>query len=93
MRYLHGACIHDIRDQTQDPLTLDADVLDGAKELGLNVSAVAEAALGKAVAEARRTQWLEENAQAFAAQAAWHEQHGHPLADILLAPGGGSWRA
>jgi antitoxin CcdA len=74
-------------------LTLDADVLDSAKELGLNVSAVAEAALGKAVADARRTQWLEENAQAFAAQAAWHEQHGHPLADILLAPGGGSWRA
>ena len=74
-------------------LSLDTDVLDCAKELGLNVSAVAEAALGKAVAEARRTRWLEENARAFAAQAAWHEQHGHPLADILLAPGGGSWRA
>jgi antitoxin CcdA len=74
-------------------LSLDADVLDCAKELGINVSAVAEAALEQATAEARRTQWLKENARAFAAQAAWHEQHGHPLADILLAPGGGSWRA
>lgn len=69
-------------------LTLDAEVLDCAKELDINVSAVAEAALKDAVASARQAHWLKQNAEAFAAQAAWHERHGHPLADIISAPGG-----
>jgi antitoxin CcdA len=73
-------------------LTLDAEVLDGAKALNINVSAVAEAALKSAVAEARQQHWLNQNAGAFAAQAAWHERHGHPLAEILSAPGGTSWK-
>ena len=63
-------------------LTLDAEVLDSAKALDINVSAVAEA---------RRKQWLTENADHFAAQAAWHERNGHPLADIMSAPGAASW--
>ncbi|MCF8210707.1 MAG: type II toxin-antitoxin system CcdA family antitoxin, partial [Rhodoferax sp.] len=69
-------------------LTLDAEVLDCAKALEINVSAVAEAALKSAVASARHSQWLKQNEQAFAAQAAWHERNGHPLADIISAPGG-----
>lgn len=72
-------------------LTLDASVLDEAKDLGLNLSVIAEAALEKAVIQARRRKWLEENAGAFAAQSDWHERHGHPLADIIAAPGGSSW--
>ncbi|MEP2981734.1 MAG: type II toxin-antitoxin system CcdA family antitoxin [Sulfitobacter sp.] len=72
-------------------LTLDAKALEGARELGINVSAVAEAALVKAVSEARREQWLVENADAFAAQSNWHARNGHPLADIIAAPGGASW--
>ena len=51
-------------------LTLSAEVLDQAKASEINVSAVAEAALQKAVADARRQQWLKENADAFVAQAA-----------------------
>lgn len=74
-------------------LTLDAEVLESAKALDINVSAVAEAALKSAVTQARRTQWLNQNAQAFAAQAAWHERNGHPLADIISSPGGTSWSA
>jgi antitoxin CcdA len=74
-------------------LTLDAELMDGAKALGINVSAVAEAALKSAVASARHAQWLEQNANAFAAQAAWHERHGHPLAEIMTAPGSASWNA
>jgi antitoxin CcdA len=74
-------------------LTLDAEVMDSAKALGINVSAVAEAALKNAVASARHVQWLQQNAEAFAAQAAWHELHGHPLADIMTAPGSASWNA
>ena len=72
-------------------LTLDAEALEAARELGLNVSAVAEAALIEAVASAQRKRWLADNAEAFAAQSDWHERHGHPLADIMIAPGGSSW--
>jgi antitoxin CcdA len=72
-------------------LTLDAAALDDAKDLGINVSAVADAALLKAVTEARRKQWLDRNAEAFAAQSDWHARKGHPLADIIAGPGGKSW--
>ncbi|MGK7654976.1 type II toxin-antitoxin system CcdA family antitoxin [Roseovarius sp. B08] len=72
-------------------LFLDADVLKSASELGIDVSAVAEAALINAVAETRRNNWLAENADAFAEQSDWHERHGHPLRDIFIAPGGASW--
>ena len=73
-------------------LILNADALDAARGLGINVSAVADAALRRAVSEERRHRWLQENAAAFEAQAAWHERHGHPLADILAGPGGPTWR-
>lgn len=73
-------------------LTLDAETLDFAKALDLNVSSIAETALKVAVSNARRLQWPKDNEAAFAAQSAWHERHGHPLADIMSAPGGASWR-
>lgn len=72
-------------------LTLDADALNCAKSLGINVSAVAEAALVRAVAEARRKKWLVENADAFVAQSDWHERNEHPLANILTSPAAKSW--
>lgn len=74
-------------------LTLDAEALDSAKALQINVSAVAEAALKSAVAQARQSQWIAQNADAFAAQAAWHEANGHPLADIISGPGASTWSA
>jgi len=74
-------------------LTLDAEALDAARAFGVNVSAIADAALRRAVLEARRRQWMEENAQAFAAQAEWHERNGHPLADIMVGPTGETWRS
>ena len=74
-------------------VTLDAAALEAARELEVNVSAVADAALRQAVAEARRRRWLEENADAFAAQAERHARNGHPLADILASPGRTSWNA
>lgn len=73
-------------------LTLDALALDQAKELRINVSAVAETALLSAIASARSRQWLADNADAFAAQADWHARHGHPLADIIASPGAPTWR-
>ncbi len=73
-------------------LTLDAGALDAAREFQINVSAVADAALRSAVAKARQERWLAENADAFAAQAAWHERNGHPLADIMATPGAATWK-
>jgi hypothetical protein len=32
-----------------------------------------------------------QDAEALVAQADWHEPHGHPLAEIIAAPGGASW--
>jgi antitoxin CcdA len=72
-------------------LSLDSAILDEAKVLGINVSSVADAALEKAVAEARRAAWLAENAEAFAAQAEWHERNGHPAAKIMVGPAASSW--
>ncbi|MCX7558689.1 type II toxin-antitoxin system CcdA family antitoxin [Sulfitobacter sp. F26204] len=72
-------------------LTLNADSLDAAREYGVNVSAVADKALEQAVAKARHQKWLEENADAFAAQAIWHENNDHPLADIMTGPAGETW--
>jgi antitoxin CcdA len=74
-------------------LTLDAAALDSARELGINISAVAEAALVQAIVEARQQRWLQENADAFAAQASWHERNGHPLAEIMAGPAGSSWNS
>ena len=45
------------------------------------------------ISEASREKWLNENAAAFAAQAAWHVRYGHPLADIIVGPGARSWDA
>lgn len=73
-------------------LTLDAAALDDARDLGINVSSVADSALRHAVAEARRKRWLDDNADAFVAQAEWHERNGHPLADILVSPAGATWK-
>lgn len=52
---------------------------------------VAEEKLKLPVAQARQSQWLEQNADAFAAQAAWHDRNGHPLADIMSGPGRSTW--
>ena len=73
-------------------LTLEPDLLDAARDLGVDVSAVANAALRHAVSVARQLRWRDENADAFAAQAAWHDHHGHPLADIMAGPARETWK-
>ncbi|KIN70605.1 hypothetical protein Z945_3068 [Sulfitobacter noctilucae] len=73
-------------------LTLDAASLDAAREYGVNVSAVADEAVTRAVAAARQQKWLSENADAFSAQAAWHESNDHPLADVMMGSAGETWK-
>lgn len=45
-------------------LTIDAQLLEEAKALGVNLSRVLEESLRQRVAEARQARWLEENAAA-----------------------------
>jgi antitoxin CcdA len=74
-------------------LRLNAETLDQAKELGINVTEVAEDALEKAVSAMKRKIWLEENSDAFDEQRKWHEQNGHPMADIIAGPVGAAWKS
>lgn len=80
-----------IASKRKTSLTLDAAALEAARDLGVNVSAVADLAIRRAVVDARRRKWLDENADAFAAQAEWHDRNGHPLADIITSSGQTSW--
>jgi antitoxin CcdA len=48
-------------------LSLNSDLLRQGKELGLNLSSIAEAALAEAVRAGRAEAWLRENAEAILA--------------------------
>lgn len=61
-------------------MTLDRDLLDQAKELGVNISRAAEAGVLAAVKAERARRWKAENAEAVAAYNKWIEENGVPLA-------------
>lgn len=63
-------------------ITLNAANLAAARELGLNVSAISDAAIAAAVKAARADRWRKENAAAIAERRAWIETNGPPLADL-----------
>lgn len=61
-------------------VTIDAALLDAARELGLNVSAISEAALARSVGAARAAGWRTENAEALRQRQDWIDRNGLPLA-------------
>ena len=65
-------------------VTLTAANLALARELGLNVSAISDAALAEAVRAAKAKAWARENAKAITERRAWIEAHGAPLADLQV---------
>ena len=65
-------------------VSLSASNLAAARELGLNVSAISDAALAQAVRAARAAAWARENAEAIAERRAWIEANGTPLADLQV---------
>ncbi|MDU8913411.1 type II toxin-antitoxin system CcdA family antitoxin [Aestuariicoccus sp. MJ-SS9] len=65
-------------------ITLTAENLTAARELGLNVSAISDAAVGEAVRAARAEVWAKENAAALSERRAWIEANGTPLADLQV---------
>lgn len=65
-------------------VTLTATNLASARALGLNVSAISDAALAEAVRAAKADAWASENADAIAERRAWIEANGAPLADLQV---------
>ncbi len=65
-------------------LTLDAQAIAEAKELGINISAACEEGLVVAISKARGEKWLRENRAALASSNAWVEKHGLPLAKYRM---------
>ena len=61
-------------------ITVDAKLLAAVREMGLNVSAIAEDALRKARQEA----WQKENSEAIQRLNDWVEKNGLPLADYQV---------
>ena len=68
-------------------VTLDSTLLDAARDLGLNVSEIAETALAETVRKAQADAWQAENAEAIQQRRAWIETNGPPLSAWQ------SWRA
>lgn len=61
-------------------VSLDADQLVAAKELGINVSRACGDGLAKAVRSAREARFLQENRDAFDQYNRWVEENGLPAA-------------
>lgn len=65
-------------------LSIDGELLDAAKELGVNVSRAAEAGIEDAVRKARGEKWLEENREALEEYNEYVRKHGLPLAKYRM---------
>ncbi len=61
-------------------VTLNAELIDEAKRLRVNISEACERGLSEQVAKSRAETWREENREAILASNAWVEKHGLPLA-------------
>lgn len=59
-------------------VSLPADLVEEAKQLGINLSQACESGLAKNVQETREAKWLEENRPALLAWNAWIEENGMP---------------
>lgn len=61
-------------------ISLDATLLETAKELGVNISRACERGLAEQIAETRAERWRAENAEAIESSNRYVERHGLPLA-------------
>lgn len=60
-------------------VSLNSDLLDQARTLGINVSRACERGLAEQIAELREKHWLAENGEAIASSNAYVDAHGLPL--------------
>jgi antitoxin CcdA len=63
-------------------LTLNRELLDEARELGVNVSRAAEEGVAQAVRAGRARRWREENAAAMDDYNRFIDAHGVPLSEF-----------
>lgn len=61
-------------------VSLNSELLEQAKALGINVSRACERGLAEQIAELQDKRWLEENREALASSNAYVEANGLPLA-------------
>ena len=61
-------------------VTIAAPLLDAARDMGLNVSAISEAALAEHIATVRAATWEADNSAALKLRADWIDRNGPPLA-------------
>jgi antitoxin CcdA len=61
-------------------LSIDAELLDAARKLSINLSRAAEEGISLAVRRERDPQWLEENREALESYNAYIDANGLPLA-------------
>ena len=62
-------------------VSLRSDLIDEAKQLGINISEACEQGLAEEVAKSRREAWLEENLPALEAWNQWIRENGIPYAE------------
>jgi len=65
-------------------ITLSMANLAAARELGLNVSAISDAAVAEAVRAARAEAWAAENMAAISERRTWIEANGTSLTDLQV---------
>jgi antitoxin CcdA len=63
-------------------MTLDANLLDEARALGINLSRAAEEGITAQVRAERARRWKEENKEAIAEYNRWIAENGVPLAGL-----------
>jgi antitoxin CcdA len=61
-------------------ISLDAGLLEQARELEINISRACERGLAEQISKAREERWLAENAKAIASYNEWVEHNELPLA-------------
>ncbi|WP_281990716.1 type II toxin-antitoxin system CcdA family antitoxin [Sulfitobacter geojensis] len=72
------------KEKQRTNITLTASNFVAARELGLNVSAISDAAVAEAVRAARAEAWAAENAAAISERNTWIEANGTPLKDLQV---------
>jgi antitoxin CcdA len=65
-------------------LSLDTGVVAAAREVGINLSQVSEAAIRRAIKTEQERRWQDENRNAIEGWNRWYEKNGHPLETYRL---------
>ena len=69
----------EVRARKSTNVTLPVEVLDRAKELGINISRASERGVREEIQEAEARRWADDNAELVAAYSAMVERDGLPL--------------